>query len=150
MRWRSKHILETTAYGLTEEEKVLVIKNCLDQEGLQFIPTSTHEKKEKFTTTKGLSSVLSNKFKPKHNRIIISLQYHNLHRKGNEPAHEWMGRLWTKAAECKYIEYDRFRTEQYTGGFSDEGMLDEISREEATLEYIGDATSEHVLIWDME
>ena len=39
-------ILETKAYGLTDEEKVPVIKNWVGQEGLQFIKTFTLEEKK--------------------------------------------------------------------------------------------------------
>ena len=34
-----------------------------------------------------------------HNRIIISLQHHTLHRKNNESTQEWMGRLRAKAMD---------------------------------------------------
>ena len=56
------------------------------------------------------------------------------------------GRLWTKAAECEYKQYDRLLTEQFIGGLNDEGMIDEILREVVTLGNIEDVTSEHVLI----
>ena len=58
-----------------------------------------------------------------------------------------MGRLWTKAADCESKEYDRLQTEQFIGGLNDEGMIDEILMEAATLDNIKDATSECVLIW---
>ena len=44
------NILETKAYELTNEEKVQVIQNWLDQEDLQLIKTFTHEEKESLLT----------------------------------------------------------------------------------------------------
>ena len=80
----------------------------------------------KYRTTKGLFSFLSNKFKLQHNRFVMSLQYHKSHRECNASAKEWMGRQWTKAAECEYKEYYRLLTEQFIGRLNDEGMIDEI------------------------
>ena len=84
------NILETRAYELTDEGKVSVIKNWLDQEGLQLMKTFTLEEKKKSRTAKGLFSVLSNKIKAQYNRIVISLQYHKLRRESNESAQVWM------------------------------------------------------------
>ena len=39
-----------------------------------------------------------------------------------------MGRLWTKAAECEYKEYDRLLTQYFIGGLNDEDMIGEILR----------------------
>ena len=47
-----------------------------------------------------------------------------------------MGRLWTRAAECKYKEYDKLLTEQFIGGLNNEVMIDDIFREATTLENI--------------
>ena len=52
-----------------------------------------------------------------------------------------MGRLWTKAEECEYKEYDSLLTEWFRGGLYDEGMIDDILIEIAALEDIGDAVS---------
>ena len=128
-----KNILGTRAYELTDKKNIPVIKNWLGQKGLKLIKTFTNEKKEKCRTTKGLFSVFSNKFKSWKNKIVISLQYHELHRKSNESDQEWMGRLWTRAAECEYKEYDRLLIKQFRGGLNDEGMLDEIIRDVVTL-----------------
>ena len=105
------------------------------------------EQREECRTAKGLSSVLGNKFKPQHNKIIISLWYCKLHRKSNESSQEWIGRLQTKAAECVYNEYDRLLREQFIGGFNDKDMIEENLREVVTSEVIEDATSEWLLIW---
>ena len=52
------NILKTKKYELTDEEKVLVIKNWLGREGWQLKKTFTNEKKENCNTAKGLFSVL--------------------------------------------------------------------------------------------
>ena len=75
------------------------------------------------------------KFKLQHNRIVISLQYHKLHRKENECAQEWVGRLRTEAAEYQYKECDRLLTEQFINSINDEEMVDEILKEVATRGY---------------
>ena len=92
------NILETRAYEISCEERIPVIKNLLDQEGLLLMGTFTQVENEKCKTTKVLFSVLSNIFKLCHNQIIISLQYWRLHRKSNESSLESMDRLWTKEA----------------------------------------------------
>ena len=92
-------------------------------------------------------TVLHSKFKLWHNRIIPSLQYHRLHKKDNEMAQKWMGRLRLEATECKYKEYDALLTEQSINGLNDNGMVDEILKEVAMLEDIEHAASKHVLLW---
>ena len=56
------NILETKTYLLTDEEKLLVIRNLLGREGLQLVKTFTNDEKEKYKTAKGLFSVISQKF----------------------------------------------------------------------------------------
>ena len=85
---KATNILQTRAYDISDEEKVLVIKNWLDQEDLLSIETSKQEEKEKWKTTQGLFSFLTNKFRPCHNLIIISLQYWKFKRKSNESVQE--------------------------------------------------------------
>ena len=91
--------------------------------------------------------MLCSKFKPKHKRIVISLQDYNLYRKNNESAQEWMDRLRNKAAECQYTEYDRLLTEQFISRLHYNGMINKIFKEVATLEDTEDAKREHVLLW---
>ena len=105
------------------------------------------EEEKKNKTTKGLFTVLCSKFKLQHNRIVISLQVQNLHRKGNESAQEWMGWLGTKVAKCQYKKHNRLLMEQFISGFNDDGMINEILKEVATLKGIKDAPSKHVLLW---
>ena len=95
------------AYELTDEEKAPVIKTWLGMEGLQFIKTYTNEEKEKCITAKELFSMLSSKFRPHHNRILLLLYYLKLKRNSYESAEEWMGRLQTKASDCDCSDYDR-------------------------------------------
>ena len=90
--------------------------------------------------------MLHRKFKPQHNRFVILLQYHKLHRKDNKCVQEWMGRLRTRAAECQYKEYNRLVTEQFINGLNDNGMLNKILKEVATQEDIDDTTSECILL----
>ena len=75
------------------------------------------------------------------------LQYHKLHSKSNQAAQGWLGRLWTKAMEGEYKEYDRLPREELASGLNNDGMIDKKLREVATLDDIKDAMSKHVLIW---
>ena len=96
---------------------------------------------------KELFIVLCSNFKPWYNRIVISLQYQNLHRKSNESAQEYMVRFRTKVAKCPYIEYDRLLTEQFISGLNDDDSItNEILKIVATLEGIKDVTSECILL----
>ena len=72
------NILDTKTHAPSEEENVPVIKYWLGWEDLQLIQILTQEEKQNSKTAKGLFTVLCSKFKLKHNRIIISLQYHKL------------------------------------------------------------------------
>ena len=58
-----------------------------------------------------------------------------------------MCRLRTKSAEYECKEYDMLLTEQSISGLNDNGMIDEILGEVATIEDIEHAISEHVLLW---
>ena len=115
-------------------------------EGLQLTPILTQEEKEKWKTMKGLSEVLCSNFKPWCNSIVISLQFHKLHKKDNECMQEWMGSLRTKAEECPYKGYDRILTEQLMNKLNDDGMVGEISKGVATLENTEDVTSQCILL----
>ena len=53
----------------------------------------TRGKGKIYTNTKGLFSVLDNRFKPCHNNIILVLQYQKLCGKSKQSAQEWMARL---------------------------------------------------------
>ena len=75
---KATNILENRAYEISNERKVPVFMNCLVLEGLLLIQTFTQEEKEKCKMTKALFLVLSSKFKPCHNQIIISLQYQKM------------------------------------------------------------------------
>ena len=87
------NILEIRAYEINNEERIPGIKNWLGWEGLLLMETLTQEEKEKCRNTKGLFSMLSIRFKPCHNHIMLALQYLKLHRKSNESVQEWMCRL---------------------------------------------------------
>ena len=69
------NILQIKTYKLTAEEKSPVIKNLLGRDGKKLIQTFTNSEKETCNTVEGLSSTLGEKFKPHHNKTILSLQY---------------------------------------------------------------------------
>ena len=55
----------------------------------------------------GLVKVLSYKFKPQHNRPILSFKYCKLFRKQSESTEEWISILIIKANDCGYKEKER-------------------------------------------
>ena len=59
--------------------------------------------------------------------MILSLQYCKLHRKEDESAQEWMGRLCIKEGECNYKEHDRRLKEQFINGIDDEEIIKELT-----------------------
>ena len=67
--------------------------NWLGYEDLGFVQTLNNEEKEKCKTSSGLFEVLSDKFKPEHNKMILSLQYCKLEREQYENVEEWLGYL---------------------------------------------------------
>ena len=77
---------ETKAYDPTDVEKFPVIKNWLGQEGLQLIKTFMNEEKGNCKMAKRLFLVLSNKFRPHHNILVLSLQFRKLQKKSHESA----------------------------------------------------------------
>ena len=50
--------------------------------------------------------ILSENFKPEHNKKLLPLQYCKLMRKQSENAEEWRGHLRMKANEWKYKEIE--------------------------------------------
>ena len=50
-------------------------------------------------------------------------------------------------AKCQYKEYNRLQSEQVITGINDDGTINEILKEVATLEDTEDAPSKHVLLW---
>ena len=84
--------------------------------------------------------MLSNKMKPHHNHIILSLQYQKLCRKGNESVQEWMGRVWTKVAMCKYRQPNRLLAQQFVVGIKDDDITDDLLKEVTILERIKETT----------
>ena len=103
--------------------------------------------KRKSEIAKGLILVLREKFRPYHHRMVSSLNNGNLQRKRNESAQEWIGRLWMKAPECDFKEYNRLQGEQFIYGLDSDGMISKILGEVSTLEDIDDGMSERVLLW---
>ena len=60
---------------------------------------------------------------------------------------EGMGSLRKKAAEYQCKESNRLLNEHFINGINDDGMADEILKEEAMLEDIQDTLSDCVLLW---
>ena len=64
-------------------------------------------KQETCKASAGLFKVLSDKFKPQHNKITLSLQYRQAHKRSNmKMPEEWMGHNRIEANECSYKEQD--------------------------------------------
>ena len=70
--------------------------------------------------------ILSNKFKPCVNRIVLTLQFHKLKTECHESVQEWMDKWQTKEAKCGLKEYDRELMEQFIHGLDNEGIIHEI------------------------
>ena len=58
---------------------------------------------------------------------------------------DWVG-SGPKQQSVNYKEYNRLLTEQFTNRLNDDGMVNEILKEVATLEDIEGTTNEHVLL----
>ena len=74
----------------------------------------------------GLFNVFKEKFRPQHNEMILSLQYCKLHRKKNESAQEWMGRIHIEVAEYNYKEHVRRLKEPFINGLDDDEITQEM------------------------
>ena len=61
-----------------------------------------------------------------------------------------MGRLIIKAAECKYLEYNRRLREQFINGLNDEDITAQITKELTALQYTSKVSSEQVLFGPRE
>ena len=88
---------------------------------------------------------VSDRFKPQHDKMILSFQYHRLRRQQSENAKECIGHLRIKANECAYEGKDRTLNEQFINGINDDGMMTEIVRELTTRKMTSEITSELVL-----
>ena len=96
------NIFMTNNYNTQEGKRVPIILNWLDWEGLRFMETLNNEEWEKCKTNTGLYDVLSEKLKPQHNEMILSLQYCKLTREPNKHAKESMGHIRIDVNECGY------------------------------------------------
>ena len=117
----------------------------MGHEGLQLI--QTHEEKEKCRTVRGLFLIVKSKFKPRHNRSVISLQYQKLNRWAKSLPRNGQAGNKQRWQESEYKEYNRLLTEQFLNGPDNEGMINEILRKVSTWEGIDDATGKRVLLW---
>ena len=101
------NILQSKACELNDEEKVLIIKKLARKGGLQIIQTFTNSEKQACYAAEGLFKMISEKVKQQHNKTTLLLQYCKLSGNSEESTWEWMGRLWVKAADSKYMDNDR-------------------------------------------
>ena len=124
-----------------------LIKNWLRKD-LQLLETLTDAEQEKCEASEGLFQTLSNKFQPRYNETIKSLQFHKLVRKPDENAKEWMSRLRTAAKECIYKEIDRQLKEHFIHCLYNSNMSIEIIRELTKVEDNENTTLEQVLMWE--
>ena len=99
-----RNVLST--YNAHEQEKIAMVKNWLGRKGLDYLEGLTEGEKQACGTLQGLIDTLPEKFRPKYNETIKSLQFRKLCRSEGENAEEWMGRLHVAAAECNYKEID--------------------------------------------
>ena len=76
--WKARDKFHELCSFETEVKKILVILSWLGHEGLRFVQMLNHEEQEKCKASKGTFKILSEKFKPQHNRMILSLQYYRL------------------------------------------------------------------------
>ena len=96
---------------------------------------------------KSLFSKLGEMFKPHNNGKILSMQYYNLKRKGQESAQELMGTLWIKDTDYKHKEYNRSLKEQFIYWLDDETIVAERIKQLMALKDTGKMSSEQVLMW---
>ena len=76
----------TNNYNIQESKRVAITMNWLGHEDLICVKMLNDEEQEKYKTSAGLFGVLSDKFKPEHNEMILSLQYCKLAIEQNEEA----------------------------------------------------------------
>ena len=140
------NIFLTNSYNIKESEKVPIIINLLDCEGLRPIQTLNDNKKENFKTSAWLVQMLTEKIKPQHNETILLLQYSKLIREGKEVADKWMDFLSIKENECEYEEEDKQWKEQFINGINDEHMMTEIIKKLSETKRLM-ITWEQILSW---
>ena len=63
------------SYSIPQAEQLAIIIKWLGRKGLQYLETLTETEQEKCNTLEGLFATLNNKFKPKYNETIKSLQF---------------------------------------------------------------------------
>ena len=99
-----RNVLST--YKAQELDNITIVKNWLDRKGLHYIENLTEGEKQACNTLQGLFDTLAEKFRPKFNETIKSLQFRKLYRFKGRSAEEWMRRLHVAVAECNYREVD--------------------------------------------
>ena len=91
--------------------------------------------------------MLTEKFRPKHNGTILSLQNCKQVGEEKESAEEWMGHLRVKANECEYKERARMLKEQLINGIGDNDMMAKIMKNSIMIKKTTEITREQALNW---
>ena len=81
-RLEVNNILST--YYTPQTEQLVIVNNCIERKGLQFLEMLANEEKIMCSTLEGLFETLASKFRPQFNETIQSLQFCKLSRKGEE------------------------------------------------------------------
>ena len=76
----------TNNYTTQENGRVPIIMNWLGQEWLRSMQIMNDEEQEKCRTSTRLFIVLRDKFRPQHNKTVLSLQHFKLASEQNENA----------------------------------------------------------------
>ena len=71
----------------------------LSRQGLQFLESLIQEEQDSCKTVDGLFETLDSKFRPQHNKTILSLQYYKVRRQSKEDIEQWIGELTIMASE---------------------------------------------------
>ena len=87
------------------------------------------------------------KFRPQHNKPILSLWCYKLSRKSEAPIQEWIGRIQIKAGECKNQENDRRLKEQFINGMNDEAITAKIIKGLMAIRDTSEVSSGQVIVW---
>ena len=120
-----KTILLTNSHNIWEREKVPLSMNCLSYERLWFMQTLNDKEKGKYRTNAGLFEALTERFKLKHSKTILSCTIANWQGEQNENTEEWIGCLKLKVNVCGYKERDGMFKEQFINWTSDKEMVTE-------------------------
>ena len=113
-------------FNIRQMERILIIKNQLDRQGLQLLETLTQVEQEACNDEEGLFEILNKNLKPQYSETIKSLQFQNIVRQLNESAEEQTVILRTTSVQCNYKEVDRQLKKHFIHRINDLEMLTDI------------------------